>query len=353
MNITKNILSVEIDMNQYQLPSGFTSRPGTMDDIPAAAKLMNDYDEHYLGYRGFTENDLETDWTMPKFNPQTDIQLVCNPEGELVGYIEVWTTSDPPAHPWIWGRVHPAYHQQGIGNYLMNWAEERARQAIERCPEDVRVAYRTGTVTTIEPPKQLFDAFGMQLIRHSFKMKINLRKAPPEPVWSDGITVRSVTDPEAEIETITRVDVESFRDHFGFVEQPFEDDVAWFRNWLENSEQLADPSLWYLAMDGDQAVGLALCAVYDSEDHQYGHVNSLGVLRSHRKQGIGLALLHHAFGEYYRRGYKGVTLGVDAENLTGALRLYKKAGMHVHRHFDLYEKELRPGRDISVQGLSE
>ena len=39
------------------------------------------------------------------------------------------------------------------------------------------------------------------------------------------------------------------------------------------------------------------------------------MLRSHRKQGIGLALLHHAFGEYYRRGYKGVTLGVDAENL--------------------------------------
>jgi len=235
----------------------------------------------------------------------------------------------------------------------MNWAEGRAKQALARCPEDVRVAYRTGTVNTIESPIPLYKDFGMQLIRHSFRMKIDFESAPPEPVWAKGITVRSVTDPGVDIETITRVDVESFQDHFGFIEQPFEDELAWFRNWLENSEQLADLSLWYLAMDGDQAVGLALCAVYDTENRQLGHVNSLGVLRSHRKRGIGLALLHHAFGEYYRRGYKGVSLGVDAENLTGALRLYKKAGMHVHRQFDLYEKEIRPGREISVQGLTD
>ena len=102
-------------------------------------------------------------------------------------------------------------------------------------------------------------------------------------------------------------------------------------------------------MDGDQAIGIALCALHDREERQYGHVNSLGVLRSHRRRGIGMALLQHAFGEYYRRGYKGVTLGVDAENLTGALRLYQKVGMSIHRQIDLYEKELRPGKEVSVQ----
>jgi ribosomal protein S18 acetylase RimI-like enzyme len=332
-----------------QLPLGFTARSATMDDIQSAVKLMNDYNEHFLGYRGFTANDLETEWTMPKFNPQTDIQLVFGKKGELVGYIEVWLTSNPPAHPWIWGRVHPGYHGQGVGHYLMDWAERRAGQALKRCPDDIRVAYRTGTLTTIEAPKPLFEAFGMRLIRHSFRMKIDFDGDLPKPVWPEGISLRSVTDPTEDIETIARVDVESFRDHFGYIEQPFEDQLAWFRNWLENSDQLADPSLWFLAMDGDQAVGLALCAVYDIEDRKYGHVNSLGVLRSHRRRGIGLALLHHAFGDYYRRGYEGVTLGVDSENLTGALCLYKKAGMTVHRQFDLYEKELRAGREVSVQ----
>ena len=193
--------------------------------------------------------------------------------------------------------------------------------------------------------------FRDEAVRHGFHMQTELREAPPEPVWAEGITIRSVTDPKVDIETITRVDVESFRDHFGFIEQPFEEDLAWFKNWLENAETLSDPSLWFLAMDGDEAVALALCATRDMEDSTFGYVNSLGVLRSHRKRGIGLALLHHAFGEYHRRGYKGVSLGVDAENLTGALRLYEKAGMHVHRQFDLYEKELRPGKEISVQAL--
>ena len=46
-----------------------------------------------------------------------------------------------------------------------------------------------------------------------------------------------------------------------------------------------------------------------------------------------------------------VELGVDAKNLTGALRLYEKAGMHVHRQNDIFEKEMRPGREVAVESL--
>jgi ribosomal protein S18 acetylase RimI-like enzyme len=129
--------------------------------------------------------------------------------------------------------------------------------------------------------------------------------------------------------------------------------LAWFTNWLTNDESVNDPSLWFLAMAGDKAVGYALCAKWDLENKTYGHINGLGVLRPYRRRGIGLALLHHAFGQFYRRGKRGVSLGVDAENLTGALRLYEKAGIHVHRQFDLYEKELRPGVEISVESLGD
>ena len=60
-----------------------------------------------------------------------------------------------------------------------------------------------------------------------------------------------------------------------------------------------------------------------------------------------LALLHHSFGELYRRGKRKVGLEVDAQSLTGATRLYEKAGMRVDRQYDVYEKELRSGRDLS------
>ena len=82
-------------------------------------------------------------------------------------------------------------------------------------------------------------------------------------------------------------------------------------------------------------------------------MNSLSVLRPWRRKGLGLALLHHAFGEFYRRGYHKAALYVDAQNLTGATRLYERAGMHIVRQFDKYEKELRPGIELSVQSLAD
>jgi len=89
------------------------------------------------------------------------------------------------------------------------------------------------------------------------------------------------------------------------------------------------------------------------EDADLGYVHTLGVLRPWRRRGIALALLHHAFGELQRRGKKRVGLGVDAASLTGATRLYERAGMRPVRQSDLYEKELRPGRDLTTQGLKE
>jgi ribosomal protein S18 acetylase RimI-like enzyme len=77
-----------------------------------------------------------------------------------------------------------------------------------------------------------------------------------------------------------------------------------------------------------------------------GWVGSLGVRRPWRKRGLGLSLLTYSFGEFFRRGEQTIGLGVDAENPTGATRLYKRAGMQVASEYVIYLKELRPGREI-------
>jgi len=46
-----------------------------------------------------------------------------------------------------------------------------------------------------------------------------------------------------------------------------------------------------------------------------------------------------------------VALGVDAESLTGATRLYEKAGMQVFKKIVDYELELRPGKELGKQEL--
>lgn len=80
-----------------------------------------------------------------------------------------------------------------------------------------------------------------------------------------------------------------------------------------------------------------------------GYVGTLGVRRARRKRGLGEALLLHSFNEFYKRGTRTIGLGVDAENPTGATRLYKKVGMHVASEYVIYEKELRPGREPEEQ----
>jgi ribosomal protein S18 acetylase RimI-like enzyme len=102
-------------------------------------------------------------------------------------------------------------------------------------------------------------------------------------------------------------------------------------------------------MAGDEIAAISLCRAQITDDPEMGFVDTLGVRRPWRRQGLALALLHHTFTEFKNRGQKRVGLGVDAASLTGATKLYEKAGMHVSRQFDNYAKILRPGKDISTQ----
>ncbi len=77
-----------------------------------------------------------------------------------------------------------------------------------------------------------------------------------------------------------------------------------------------------------------------SLEMRVGWVRVLGVKWPWRRRGLGLALLLHSFGELLRRGIRTVGLGVDAENLTGAVRLYERAGMWVEHRYDICERRL-------------
>lgn len=70
--------------------------------------------------------------------------------------------------------------------------------------------------------------------------------------------------------------------------------------------------------------------------------------REWRRRGVGLALLRHAFGAFYRCGAQVVGLSVDAESLTGTPRLFERAGMQVKRSYILYQKELHSLEETSL-----
>ncbi|HJS20506.1 MAG TPA: GNAT family N-acetyltransferase [Anaerolineales bacterium] len=339
--------------NIVELPEGFTARGAEINDLEPAMMMFNRWSRSVIGRDELTDLEVfRNDLQSPGFDMAEDIRVVFAPNGQLAGYVEAWTTAKPPVHPSIWGRVDPEYEDRGIGTWLTQWAEQRALQALPNVPAELRFAPRLGTYREADRPKKLFEDLGYHPIRSYYHMLIEMDAPVPEAVFPDGITLRTY-DPQTDAEAVYQAQTDSFRDHFGFVDQPFEDGLKHFKHFWE--DETSDPSLMFLAMDGPsgEIAGINLCRPQSFEDADMGWVGTLGVRRPWRKRGLGLAFLHHAFNEFYRRGKRKVGLGVDAENLTGALRLYENAGMHVHQTFDLYEKELRAGTEISVQSLSE
>jgi mycothiol synthase len=325
-------------------------RPAKMDDIAPVVELFNAYSRWLVGHNQHDVEGITNEWqNSPGFDLARDTQVVFDPQGRPVGYLEFWDMGEPHVKFNVWGMVLPEYHHQGIGTYLMEWADQRARQALALARQDARVVLQTGVMSTNETAKALLTNRGFQHIRSFYRMRIDFNGPVAEPNLPDGVTIRSIAPGEERI--AMRCIYDSFHDHWGFVEEPFEQYAARWESFLKNDPH-HDPALWFLALQGTQVLGASLCYDHLTEDPDLAWVGSLGVRKEQRRMGLGLALLQHSFAQFQRRGKPRAGLGVDASSLTGATRLYERAGMYVYRTYHTYEMELRPGIDLTTQTVN-
>jgi len=331
------------NMIKETLPRGFVLRRPTMDDLQAALELIQTCEIEREGKPETTLDSMRLWWQSPDFSLATDSWIVFSLEGKVVGLATVEQRQH--ARIFIGGDVHPDYRGRGIGTHLLRLNEERAQQHVAEAQADARVSMLSWVDERSTAAQHLLEQHGYNKIRSFWRMKIELHEAPPTPKWADGITVQTLADNPGLFRAVFEADEDAFKDHWGFVPGTFED----WEHWTSKRENY-DPSLWFLAMDGNEIAAVSLC---EDEKEQGGWVHSLGVRRQWRRKGIGEALLYQSFGEFYKRGIHEVYLGVDASSLTGATRLYERVGMHVHRRADTYEKEIRAGREISTQSVEQ
>ncbi len=97
-----------------------------------------------------------------------------------------------------------------------------------------------------------------------------------------------------------------------------------------------DRSLAFLAVRGREIAGTGMCLMDPAGGE--GWVRQLAVDSRYRGQGLGKALLLHAFGEFYRRGATRAGLGVDANN-PSATKLYLGVGMRALQEYVQYERK--------------
>jgi mycothiol synthase len=333
------------------LPAGFTTHPACMEDAEMVVKMYNEYSMELMGVEKYGLSDTLAEWSLPSTHLDQDTLLVFAPDGVLAGYGEYWDIAEPYVRKSLWYRIHPAYDGLGLDKFLVNWAEAKAYQDIERAPQGARVSLQGNSIILDKRMQAVFTGLGFTHNRTGLRMVIDLKEPPALPVWPEGIRaqpmIRGVDEPR-----LIQAVYDSFSDHWGFVPEPFEAYLERWQHFMDHNPDL-DPGLWFMALDGNQVAGISLCFEKSHDDPDLGWVGTLGVCRPWRRRGLGLALLQHSFCELYRRERRRVGLGVDADSLTGATRLYLKAGMQPdpNKTFLIYEKELRGGVELTTQQL--
>jgi mycothiol synthase len=310
-------------------PSDYTVRAPTMDDTRAVYELAAAYSIAVSGDIDFTLEEIRWYWEERVANLASDALVIFSVEGQLVAEADVARRA--PEQLWCYANVHPQHWGRGLGTYLLRWTEARMCQWAVDAPTGAEVTARQEISSRDASAVVLLEANGYAPVRRSWRMLIELAEPPAAPKWPEGITVHAFVPGRDEFAVYEAME-ESFAEHWGHVPTTFEQYAA-----SHFQREDFDPSLALLAVDGATVAGAALCR----RRPDMGWVGGLGVRPVYRRRGLGMALLRHAIAELYRRGERAVGLGVDAQNPTGAVRLYERAGMRPVCEWVEYAKKLR------------
>ena len=299
-----------------------TLRPPRDDEFDAMLELMNAHQVAAFGEADYTADDLRTWLTTPYVEVDRDLRVL-ERDGRLIGYADADPTREDPPLWWCDVKVAPDVDAGEVAAELVAWLEERAvegRLRVWTSEDDSRIV-------------GAFSALGFEPVRHSYRMEIDLGDQLREPVWPPEISVRTATAEDHR--PVFDAVVEVWQDTNDPIDETFEEWAHWH---VERDSY--DPSLWFLAIAGDELAGFSICRS-DPVDPRAGYVNLLGVRRAWRRRGLGEALLLHSFQGFRQRGLARGTLGVDASSVTGATRLYERAGMRVYRDTVFLERPVR------------
>lgn len=292
-------------------------RPPRPDDLDAVLAVMRAHDTAGWGGSDWTRSDLAEHWE--SLDLERDAWAV-ELDGRVAGYADFEARAQ--GRLLADGYVDPSARGLGIGSALAAAVEDRAASE----PDGAVLQF-----SALGGSEPFFERRGYREVRHVRRMVTDLELRPRAAVVA-GIEIRPYRSGE---ERAIHAAVEDAWSVGGWMHtaRPFDDFEQRTFGRVEH-----DPSLYLVAMDGNEIAGVALCDW--KRNGEWGWVETLGVRPAWRRRGIGEALLRSAFLVFFERGERTVGLQVDGESPTGATRLYERAGMRVLYEVVVWEKML-------------
>ncbi|MFW5688664.1 MAG: GNAT family N-acetyltransferase [Spirochaetota bacterium] len=321
-------------------------RPATPDDADAIVDLVNAEMRSLTGEERITRSQLVHEWREPGYELERDCRVAALPDGRLASMVELNTGRAPFVRHYSFFALHPEHRHRVDTDALLAWLIARTREELPRAPEDARVTLLGGALANNDYMIDALERAGFSETRRFYQMRIELDARPEPPRIPEGYEIRPM-QPGEEWDTFV-ANRTAFRDHYGSVDaEPDQDGFAEWKHHLVDPEDV-DPELLLVAATAKgEIAGVSLCTPHHGADESMGWVRVLGVTPEHRGRGLGKALLRASFAAFHAKGKERAGLGVDAQSLTGATKLYEACGMHRHREAIQMGYVLRDGVELA------
>ena len=309
-------------------PDGYALRHPEPHEAPAIQAVLDAAETADTGEPRRHMDDVASEWRDPECRPAENwwIAVTSDDVAAAVGWVWPETRSEVTADHY----VHPEHRGRGLGDAMLDVIEARGAELQSQAPEGAPRRLVVWCEDSDVARRASLDRRAFVAVRQYFEMEIDLRGSAPEPVWPAGVDGRRFR-PDVDDRQVWEADVAAFSEHHLFEARSFDE---WRLHHLEATD--SDPTLWWLAWEGGELAGFIIPA----ESDRGAVIHDLGVRTAWRGRGIGHCLLLAAFATLRERGQTVARLYVDAQNVTGAARVYEAAGMHVARRFDVLEKPL-------------
>ena len=299
-------------------------------DLPEIVRVSNS-DMALDGVRVvLTLDDVAPAYRIPSesFDAARDV-LMAELDGAVVGTIRVdWVDNTDGTREYrSRGHVDAPWRRRGIGRRMLHAADELIRERAAKHDTDRPRVQGLWSDDRQVGRRALAESEGYAAVRWFFEMErphidVDRPDIPPMPA---GLEVRPVTADDAA--AIWAADHEAFRDHWG----GWDESEASLRRWVESPE--FQPELYVVAFDGDEIAGAVLNGIIAEENEQLGlrrgWLDSVFTRRAWRGRGLARALIGRSIHVLAERGMDTAALGVDADNPSGALGLYRSCGFEV------------------------
>ena len=318
--------------------TGYTWRTARRTDAHAIYQLYAAADLADHTWWAGTLEEVHNDFDSPRSDPQRGTLVAVAPDGSLaaVGWIFINPEGSQELRAFLWGQVHPKHRMRGLGDRLLHWQEQRAARLLADFADGRPRKLRAVALSTQEDRNRLLQRHGFEAVRNFYRMRRDLRLPLPEKPLPPGVRIVRWS-PELD-EAARQASNEAFQDHWGSEPSTAED---WKLHFAASRE--FRPDITALALAGDRVVGVCMCTVRAEDNARQGinegWVNILAVVRAWRGKGLASALLMTSMEGFRAAGLETVGLGVDAENLTGALRLYESMGFRAVQRTITYFKD--------------